>query len=75
MAEAEKEDLLESLESSTEDIIDEIIPKVDADSRDCKMEIQSAAGGSESSLFAEDLVEMYRNYCRLMGFRLQQLDF
>ena len=37
--------------------------------------IIGAAGGSESSLFAEDLVEMYKNYCRLMGFRFKQLDF
>lgn len=52
-----------------------IVPVVDADQRDCKLEVQSAAGGSESSLFAEDLVEMYKNYCQVMNFRMKQLDF
>lgn len=32
------------------------------------MEIKSAAGGSESALFAGDLVEMYKKFCQKMGF-------
>ena len=65
------EELQESVVAYSQDIVEVIIPKVDADKRDCQLEVQSAAGGSESSLFAEDLVEMYKNYCRLMGFRLK----
>ena len=34
-----------------------------------------AAGGSESSLFAEDLFKMYQGYCRGMGFRAQEREF
>ena len=75
LAESEYEDLEGSLGETTDEIIENILPKVDADARDCRVEIQSASGGSESSLFAEDLVEMYKNYCRLMNFRMKQLDF
>ena len=34
-----------------------------------------AAGGSESSLFAEDLFKMYQGYCRIMGFRATEIEF
>ena len=39
------------------------------------MEIMQAAGGSESSLFANELVGMYQNYARMMGFRWEELEF
>ena len=32
-----------------------------------------AAGGSESSLFALDILGMYKNYCELMGFRIKEV--
>ena len=32
------------------------------------MEVKSAAGGTEGALFAEDIVEMYKNFCLKMGF-------
>lgn len=75
IAESERVELIGSISSYCEEIVDVIIPKLDADSRDVTLEIQSAAGGSESSLFANDLCEMYKNYCRLMGWRLKQIDF
>ena len=59
----------------SEEIIEAILPKNDADQRSCTVEVMQAAGGSESSLFAEDLFKMYEGYCRLMGFRAQQLEF
>lgn len=75
IAEVEKSDLIGSIDSHCEEIVEVIIPKLDADRRDVTLEIQSAAGGSESSLFANDLCEMYKNYCRIMGWRLKQIDF
>jgi len=39
MAEAEKKDLLELLQEETDEIIEVIIPKVDADSKNCQIEI------------------------------------
>lgn len=34
-----------------------------------------AAGGSESSLFAEDILGMYLNLCKLKGFRVKKEVF
>ena len=69
IAEEELEQVLEQIEEFTEEIIEEIIPKNDADQRDCTLEVMQAAGGSESSLFAGDIFDMYKQYCRIMGFK------
>ena len=52
-----------------EEIIEELIPKRSVDSRNCQIEIRQAAGGSEASLFAEDLVHMYKAYSLNKGWR------
>ena len=62
------------MEEHAEEVIDIILPKSDADQRNCTLEVLQAAGGSESSLFAEDLFKMYQSYCRAMGFRCQQIE-
>jgi len=38
------------------------------------MEIKSASGGSESSLFAGDLVDMYQNFCIKNGWEWKVID-
>ena len=65
----------EQVEEFAEEIVDVILPKSDADQRNCTIEVMQAAGGSESSLFAEDLFKMYQGYIRSMGFRFEQLEF
>ena len=64
LAKLEIEEINEAIKEHCDEIVEIIIPKLDADERDVTMEVQSAAGGSESSLFAQDLVNMYQNYCR-----------
>ena len=59
----------ENLNELQEEIIEELIPKRDVDSKNCSIEIRQAAGGSESSLFAEDLVNMYKAYSLNKGWR------
>lgn len=71
IAEEELEGLEEEIDEIADDIVDVILPKSDADQRNCTIEVLQAAGGSESSLFAEDLFKMYQGYCRNMGFRVQ----
>jgi peptide chain release factor 1 len=39
------------------------------------MEVKSAAGGIESSLFAEDLVNMYKFYISKMGWNIDTLSY
>jgi peptide chain release factor 1 len=64
------------IEEVQEDIVEKIVPKSVNDQRNgCVLEIMQAAGGSESSLFAEDILNMYKNYSRKMGFHLKQEQF
>ena len=63
MAEDDKTALLEQLDDLQVEIEDEVVPKRDIDTRDCILEVRQAAGGSESSLFAADLVVMYKALC------------
>jgi len=61
------------LEQLQEEIVEVILPKNEADERNqCTLEIMQAAGGSESSLFAEDIAKMYANFCRHMGFSMKE---
>lgn len=59
IAEEELVELEDALLEKSEEIVEAILPVNDADHRDCTLEIMQAAGGSESSLFAHDLVKMY----------------
>lgn len=74
MAQEELAGVEEDIDDLADDIVEIILPQSDADQRDCTIEILQAAGGSESSLFAEDLFKMYQGYCRLMGFQVRQLE-
>lgn len=38
------------------------------------LEVKSASGGSESSLFAEDILNMYRSYSENMGWNWEQIS-
>jgi peptide chain release factor 1 len=63
MAEDDLETLSEQFNDLQYEIEDEAVPKRDIDGRNVTLEIRQAAGGSESSLFAADLVIMYKAYC------------
>lgn len=75
LAEEDLANLQERLEELQHEIEEEIIPKKQFDSKNVTLEIRQAAGGSESSLFAEDLVNMYKNYCQIKGWRCQQEEY
>ena len=63
MAEDDLQALTEQFDDLQFEIEDEAVPKRDIDGRNVTLEIRQAAGGSESSLFAADLVIMYKAYC------------
>ena len=69
MAEDDLETLTEQFNDLQYEIEDEAVPKRDIDGRNVTLEIRQAAGGSESSLFAADLVTMYKAYCQRMNWR------
>jgi peptide chain release factor 1 len=45
------------------------------DDKNITLEVKSASGGSESSLFAGDIYDMYKNYSENMGWKWEQLSF
>mgnify|MGYP003337245587 CR=1 FL=1 len=51
-----------------------IVPPDPSDSRNTIIEIRAAAGGTESSLFAGELYEMYRRYAALQGWKVETMD-
>lgn len=69
MAKEELEEALEEIQDTQEKAVQELVPISDLDEKDVYFEIKSAAGGSESALFAEDLKGMYENYCKNQGWR------
>ena len=75
MAEDDLESLREQLDDLQVEIEDEAVPKREIDSRNVTLEIKQAAGGSESSLFAADLVVMYKAYAQRKGWRCVQEDY
>eukprot|EP00347_Sterkiella_histriomuscorum_P002111 403369434 len=74
-AKEDYESIIESLDELQEQIEDEIVPKREVDAKNCTIEIRQAAGGSESSLFAEDLVNMYKQYAQNKGFKCVEEEF
>jgi len=75
MAAEDLERLKEDLEQMQEDIIDEILPMEEIDTKNVTIEVRQAAGGSESSLFAEDIANMYKGFCQGRGWRFIEEDY
>lgn len=59
IAAEEIERLKEEIEELNEDVVEALIPESEMDERDCTLEVRSAMGGSESTLFSEELANMY----------------
>ena len=51
-----------------------IIPPNPTDSRNTIVEIRAGAGGSESALFAADLLRMYTRYAEVQGWKVEMMD-
>ncbi|XP_068663647.1 peptide chain release factor 1, mitochondrial [Aristolochia californica] len=46
-----------------------LLPKDDADERDCILEVRAGTGGEEASLFAMDIFKMYEKYSQRNGWK------
>ena len=51
-----------------------LLPKDEADERNAILEIRAGTGGEEAALFAADLLEMYRRYAALSGWRFELME-
>ncbi|XP_073145374.1 peptide chain release factor 1, mitochondrial [Henckelia pumila] len=55
-------------------LLKSLLPKDDADERDCILEVRAGTGGEEASLFAMDVFKMYEKYSLQKGWRFEVLD-
>ncbi|XP_021900024.1 uncharacterized protein LOC110816222 isoform X2 [Carica papaya] len=51
-----------------------LLPKDDADERDCILEVRAGTGGEEASLFAMDIFKMYERYSQKIGWKFEVVD-
>ncbi|MCC7429073.1 MAG: peptide chain release factor 1 [Alphaproteobacteria bacterium] len=51
-----------------------LLPKDAADEKSAILEIRAGTGGDEAALFAADLLEMYRRYATLKGWRFEIME-
>ncbi|GJP30032.1 hypothetical protein CLOM_g22050 [Closterium sp. NIES-68] len=51
-----------------------ILPRDEADSRGCILEVRAGTGGDEAALFAVDIFHMYQRFCAKRGWQFEILD-
>lgn len=74
MAQSERPDLAEQLESLTQKVRLALLPKDAADSRSAILEVRAGTGGDEAALFAGDLFRMYQRYAELHKWRVEMMS-
>jgi len=60
---------LNEIEKLKENLINEILPKDDDDSRNVILELRAGVGGEEASLFVSDIFHMYQKYSILKHWK------
>nr|GMD72867.1 peptide chain release factor 1 isoform X1 [Ipomoea batatas] len=55
-------------------LLKSLLPKDDADERNCILEVRAGTGGEEASLFAMDIFKMYEKYSMKKGWKFEILD-
>jgi peptide chain release factor 1 len=74
MALEEIETLMPRKESLAKELEKLLLPKDPYDDKNVIVEIRSAAGGDEASLFAREVCDMYLRYAAQLGFKTELLD-
>eukprot|EP01018_Ginkgo_biloba_P009144 Gb_19676 [translate_table: standard] len=55
-------------------LLQHLLPKDDADARDCILEVRAGTGGEEASLFAMDIFKMYERYAQKRRWKFEIVD-
>ena len=71
MAKAELDSLIQQVEPMEEKIKILLIPKDPEDEKNAILEIRAGTGGDEASLFAGELVRMYKYFCEKKGWKTE----
>jgi peptide chain release factor 1 len=74
LAEAERPEVIETIEALGQDMQVLLLPKDAADEKSAILEIRAGTGGSEAALFAGDLFRMYDRYAATNGWRVEILS-
>jgi peptide chain release factor 1 len=74
LADIERRELQERMESLTQQIRLALLPKGAMDDHNAILEIRAGTGGDEAALFAGDLFRMYERYAAKQGWRTEILS-
>ncbi|XVF72828.1 hypothetical protein PTKIN_Ptkin12aG0152000 [Pterospermum kingtungense] len=77
MLDMANEDLVQALEEEKRLqnlLLKSLLPRDDADERDCILEVRAGTGGEEASLFALDVFKMYERYSQKKGWKFEVVD-
>ncbi|XVE73529.1 hypothetical protein DITRI_Ditri11bG0125500 [Diplodiscus trichospermus] len=55
-------------------LLKSLLPRDDADERDCILEVRAGTGGEEASLFAMDVFKMYERYSQKNSWKFEVVD-
>jgi peptide chain release factor 1 len=70
----EKKYLSQQLSNIRNELITELIPKDEADTKPAILEIRAGTGGDEAALFASDLLRMYQKFSDNMGWHVNLIS-
>lgn len=73
LAEEDNQQIASELQQLEREILLEMLPRDENDSRNTIIEIRAGTGGDEASLFAADLFRMYTMYAERIGWRTEIL--
>ncbi|AQK41984.1 Peptide chain release factor 1 [Zea mays] len=77
MREMAEEELLVAVEEEKRlqhELFRSLLPKDEADEKDCILEVRAGTGGEEASLFAMDIFRMYEKYAQKNGWKFDVID-
>lgn len=74
MFEMEKEDLTEQLDNALAILPDLLLPASETDPLSLMLSINAGVGGSEASLFAEEMARMYTRFAEKRGWKIEVLS-
>ncbi|XAR52467.1 hypothetical protein NMG60_11020566 [Bertholletia excelsa] len=77
MIKVANEELFQAMEEERRlqnQLLKSLLPKDDADERDCILEVRAGTGGEEASLFAMDVFKMYERYSFKKGWKFEVVE-
>ena len=74
LAEEEAEAIEARLPDLERQVMLQLLPRDEADSRNAILEVRAGTGGDEAALFAAELFAMYQRYAQLHGWRFEVME-